>query len=251
MQSSRSIAFVGLLSLMVMGCSSPTTATSTNTAVIPAASLGKRLDGLKGADSDLHKKMAPIFSRADNIITKPIFRRVHNLEDFAKLDGVWGREQTAHKRTDMMKDKKNARYFGLASNDLTIMRELIFELPLLAAAYRISEDKKYLEYIEKQLSEFVTWNPLQRPGWTLRVGSAPLKKGGDGVWLATGTGIQTLIMTIDIPGKEALSPLLQKNIDELLKREVTILFTKIKKDPPGKSRLKKFIQSRGLDPTLD
>ncbi len=198
-------------------------------------SLGERIDSLKNKikqEPSLKANIQPIIDRADELIRQPIFKRVYSLKDFSKLDDNWARKQTAHARTTMMKDKSNAEYFGLASNDVSTMRSMINELPLLAAVYRLTGDKKYLDYLDAQLQEMTTWNPFQRKGWTLRVGSKPLQKDGDGVWLATGTGIQIVVMTLDIMPKGSLSPKLDEALRATLKREMEYIIKDYKDKRP-------------------
>jgi len=201
----------------------------------PVVSLGERVDAVKqmmAADSSLRQKVQPTLQRADAVAALPIFRRVDTLEDFKKLDGKWARKQVPHARTEMMKNKDNARYYGLAENDVITMRALAVELPLLAAAYRLTGNEKYLSYIKRQLEEMVSWAPFQRPGWTLHVNSAPLRVDGDGVWLATGAGIQVIVVTLDLLPAGSLSLELQARIDACLKREMELIFKDYKDKRP-------------------
>lgn len=41
------------------------------------------------------------------------------------------------------------------------------ELPIIAAAYRLTGGEALRKRVLAQLSEMATWSPLQRPGWTL------------------------------------------------------------------------------------
>lgn len=184
-----------------------------------ALSLGDNLDRLK--DQPLNAEQRACLKQADAILAQPIIRRAATIEEFAKLDGKWGREMQPHAREKMMTNRENARLFVCASADVSASRWLLNELPLLAAAYRLTGDRRYLDYLDKQLAEVTTWDPLQRPGWTLRPDSVePLKAGGDGVWLATGNTITALVLMLDILPPASLKPELKAKLDAQLKREM-------------------------------
>ncbi len=217
----------------------------------PVVSLGQRIDELNSrlnTDTRLKENIAPILRRADSLASLPIYRRVSSLEDFKKLDGKWARKQEPHKRTEMMKNKDNARFFGLASNDVSTMRSLVVELPLLAAAYRLTGDKKYLTPLIAQLEEMVTWDPFQRPGWTLQVASAPLRKDGDGVWLATGAGIQAMVITLDLLPAGAIPQELQGKIDACLQREIGHIMKDYKDQRPWYMKTHKIQSNQWIVP---
>lgn len=212
----KSLATLALLSLTALGV----------VAAEPVVAFSSRIDYLKQratTDTAIGKELEPMLKQADLITQRAILRRVDTLEDFAKLDDKWGRKMEPHKRTEMMKDKVNARFFGLASADTSYARTLLVELPLLAAAYRLTGKPAYRDYLQRQLEEMSGWNPLQRPGWTLNVRSKRLRADGDGVWLATGCNIQALVITLSLLPPDALTPELRQKLDVLLERELKLI----------------------------
>ena len=64
------------------------------------------------------------------------------------------------------------------------------ELPLVAAAYRVTGEAEFRDRALAQLQEMTRWSPLQRPGWTCyQRGNRLPPDGKDGAWLATGSGV--------------------------------------------------------------
>ncbi|NQU44188.1 heparinase II/III family protein [bacterium] len=101
--------------------------------------------------------------------------------------------------------------FLQAVYDVGASRQLAEQLPLLAAAYRLTGEKPLLDRIVAQLEEVLTWDPLQRWGW-----------GGDnkGVWLATGASIQGLALTLHLLPEGALPVEILSRVQALLEREI-------------------------------
>lgn len=190
--------------------------------LVAATDFGGRIDKLRERRDDpvVSAEITAVLAQAERVASWPVVRRVDTLEDFSKLDGKWARKAEPHKRTEMMKNKDNARLFGLASADVNNARLLFRELPLLAAAYRFTGQNKFRERLISQLEELSAWEPLQRRGWTLTTSSAPFRDKQDGVWLSTGCVIQALVVMLDLLPENSLPPELSEKINTLLKREL-------------------------------
>ena len=110
---------------------------------------------------------------------------------------------------------------ALAMSDMGTSRIVADEIPLLAAAFRLSGDPAIEERLFEQLSEMASWSPLQRPGWTLFSPDNHLPPDGkDGNWLATGPGVRAIADALDIVPAETMPAELRKNLMQLLEKEV-------------------------------
>lgn len=111
--------------------------------------------------------------------------------------------------------------FAFAMSDMMTSRIVADEIPLLAAAFRLSGDPGIEKRLFEQLSEMVTWSPLQRPGWTLFSPDNHLPPDGkDGNWLATGPGIRAIADALDIVPAASMPAELRNGLEELLKKEI-------------------------------
>ena len=143
-----------------------------------------------------------------------IFRRADRLEDVGKhrtwLDG----------RSAALEDEIK-EVFALAMSDFAACNSLSKELPLLAAAYRLSGEKAFLDRVTAQLEELATWSPLQRPGWTCYApGNRLPADGKDGNWLATGCGVRAIADTLELLPEGAVDKTLVAKLHLLLESEV-------------------------------
>ncbi len=157
---------------------------------------------------------AALVSQAHEALGKPLVRRAKNLSEVGEnrtwLDG----------RANALEDEIRER-FALAMSDFAACSLLSAELPLLAAAYRLTGEDALRERVLAQLEEMTSWSPLQRPGWTLYTpGNRLPPDGKDGNWLATGCGVRALAATLDVLPKDAVSPVLRDKINALLEAEI-------------------------------
>jgi hypothetical protein len=218
---------------------------------LSALSLGTNIDALKKqieSNPGNDNEWQACLTQADNILTKPIIRRVNTLEDFSKLDGKWARKTAPHDRAKMMTNKANAKMFAMASCDVGNSNLIFNELPLLAAAYRLTRDDKYLDYIKRQLEEIVSWDELQRQGWTLRPESVNNFKPRDGVWLATGHTIAGISLMLDILPETSINGELKLKLDELFKRELKLAVSDWTAAVPWYVRSKKIESNQWIVP---
>ncbi len=137
-------------------------------------------------DKALDAARAALVEQARKAAALPIVRRVHRLDDVGKnrtwLDGRANRLEPEIKET-----------FALAMSDMSANGTLARELPLLAAAYRLTGEDIFRRRLIEQLEETAAWSPLQRPGWTcFAPGNRLPADGKDGNWLATGLGVRAV-----------------------------------------------------------
>jgi hypothetical protein len=186
---------------------------ATGSSDVPLQSWGALLD-LSAKNPETAEARAQFLSHARELAAEPIIRRATRLEDVGQnrtwLDG----------RSRALEDEIRET-FALAMSDFAACRTLSDELPVLAAAYRLTNDKAFLERAIAQLAEMVSWKPLQRPGWTLYSPGHRLPPDGkDGNWLATGCGVRAIGDTLDILPEGAIGKSLQERIVELLEGEI-------------------------------
>ena len=169
------------------------------------------------SDPELRLEIDKILQEAKKILARPLVCRAYSLEELKRgssdkrLGGIDPRTPNFEKDTP---EKANA--FALAMADTNTAMAIDDELPLLAAAYVLTQDQAYLERIVTQLKETVTWSPLQRSGWTM----ALPPEGNDGVWLATGLGLSGLSKTLQLLPAGSLPVKLEKQVRQLMGREV-------------------------------
>ncbi|MCC6144596.1 MAG: hypothetical protein IT368_12385 [Candidatus Hydrogenedentes bacterium] len=117
------------------------------------------LDSVK-ANPDMKPFADVIVDSARQSAALPIIKRAHALAEVGSnrtwLDG----------RSNALEDEIRED-FALAMSDFAACNALAEELPLLAAAYRLTDDSIFLERTLQQLREMAAWSPLQRPGWSL------------------------------------------------------------------------------------
>ncbi len=171
-------------------------------------------------DPERAEQLDAILREAQRVRDLPLVERAQSLKE---LENPGDRRiGKVDKRTYVVAktDPKKAETFAIGSSDLDVTRYIEHDLPLLAAAYVMTGDKSYLERIVAQLRETATWNPLQRPGWTLYTAEHSLPPDGDdGVWLATGRGLSALWQTLDILPPGALPAEITEQVREQYRRE--------------------------------
>jgi hypothetical protein len=173
------------------------------------------LDGFNGAakrSKTLSGARDTFMAKARRILKLPLVRRAYRYEDIGRhrtwLDG----------RAVPLKEPMHT-IFALAMSDHGTNQLLATELPMLAAAARLSGDAKLIARVQDQLHEMAAWSPLQRPGWCAYGDRLP-PDGKDGNWLATGTGVRALADTLEIMGRDQLPPETVARLDQLLAAEI-------------------------------
>jgi Heparinase II/III-like protein len=179
----------------------------------PVSDWGTLLDAVR-ADPGLEPACAELIANAHKVATTPIVRRAKTLAEVGThrtwLDG----------RSKALEDETRET-FALAMSDFAACNTLAAELPVLAAAYRVTGEAVYRDRIVEQIEEMVRWSPLQRPGWSCYAPGLRLPADGkDGNWLATGCGIRAISNTLDLLPDGALDDALLANLHTLLKAEV-------------------------------
>ena len=113
----------------------------------------------------------------------------------------------------------NGEIYALSSADCSQSEFLRTNGVKLAVAAIYFNNADYLQRALEILREFVTHSPLQRPGWTAYTPTVVVPAGGDGVFLATGWGIQGIVEMLSILGDRV--PIdLQRELRDLLRKEV-------------------------------
>ena len=204
---------------------------------VQADSFGSRLDKLKRrlvSKPQMREKIAPIIAYAEKLSKQALIRRSRTLDEV--LNGRKGsRKIAAHGRTPLLvRDKKMklAEIFGLGLSDVIASRLLYKELPVIAAAYRISGKKELLDHIIKQLDEISSWRPIQRTGWSINMKTKSHSGKRNGVWLGTGFTIISALMAIDMLPPNSLPEALKKKIDSWLIYEVKLISSDWKNKVP-------------------
>jgi len=165
-------------------------------------------------DERLAGARAEFLTRAREVAALPIVRRVYRLEDVGQ-HRTWldGRSNALGPET---KEK-----FALAMSDFAACNTLASEMPLLAAAYRMTGEEAFRARVLAQLAEAASWSPLQRPGWTCYAPENRLPADGkDGNWLATGTGVRGIADALEIMPPGTIPPPLRARLEALLEGEI-------------------------------
>jgi len=160
----------------------------------------------------LRAARAAFLAQARRTLKLPLIRRVYRYDDI-------GRHRTWLDGRALPLQEPMHTIFALAMSDHGTNQLLATELPLLAAAARLSGDKNLTARIHDQLHEMAAWSPLQRPGWCAFGDRLP-PDGKDGNWLATGTGIRAIADTMEILGRDRLPPETVARLDQLLAAEI-------------------------------
>lgn len=160
-------------------------------------------------DETAGRLLDSIVGRAAGIAERPIAVRHYSLEDIPERERD-GRYRFAG---------DNAEVFALAMHDCRTGNLLNGWMVPAALAARRTGEARFVDYVNRQLAEVVTWSPLQRPGWTQYNPKATLPPGGDGNWLATGYAMKGLIHTLQIMGDRVPADL-RASLRELLQREI-------------------------------
>lgn len=191
-----------------------------------APTFAEQIDALKaGGYLELPSVQACI-EAAEELAQKPIWARSYSEEDMRKgvVDGKRYIEAIA--KMDSLRNRRPhlAETFGLATSDISGCRNIMSEVPLMAAVYRLTGSEAVKRRLIAQLEEVATWSPFQRPGWTASaMKEETLPADGDGVWLATGTLIQAICITLDILPEDTLPVALKDRLLGALERELRLI----------------------------
>lgn len=155
-----------------------------------------------------------IIELARDVLKRPIAKRVYRYEDVGKhrtwLDG----------RAKPLEPEIQTT-FALAMSDFGTSSIIAREMPLLAAAYRLTGEEEFRKRLLEQLSEVTTWSPLQRSGWTCyHPGRRLPADGKDGNWLATGQGVRAIADTLEIMPTGAIDADIRGRLEVLLTQEI-------------------------------
>lgn len=175
--------------------------------------LDKQIDDINTqsrGDGEIKNK---IIQSGKTVPKRGLVRRAYSLEELMESN------TTIDKRAFLL-DKEAKKTFALAMADMTQTRTLVDQLPLSAAAYRLTRDSTLKDWIVAQLTEVSSWDRLQREGWTLTQPGIKLPKSGDGTWLGTGWGIRAIADTLEILPRGVLPDDLKSKIEALLIREI-------------------------------
>jgi hypothetical protein len=117
----------------------------------------------------------------------------------------------------------------------------------IAAAYYNNAD--YLQRALEILREFVNHSPLQRPGWTAYTPTSIVPAGGDGVYLATGWGIQGIVEMLSILG-DRVPVDLRNDLRDLLRKEVRQISSDWADKRPWYVKSKFYQSNQWIEPNL-
>ncbi|MBC2602731.1 heparinase II/III domain-containing protein [Puniceicoccus vermicola] len=195
---------------------------STQASRAETQSFGERLDSIHPESA--HVETTQILEKAAAIAQGPILERADSVADMEPNSGKRVTDSRAKWKSLLERKPDAAEPFALASGDMGASRILFEELPLLAATYRINGSPEVKDYMIRQLEEIATWSPFQRPGWTLPHRKDELPPEGDGVWLATGTMLQTLALVFDILPEDTLPDDLVESIRTRMREEVELTY---------------------------
>lgn len=159
-------------------------------------------------------KRLKLVEQARDAVKLPVIKRAKTLAEVGQ-NRIW-LDGRANALEEEIKES-----FALAMSDFAACSTLSTELPLLAAAYRITGETVFVDRVRAQLEEVAGWTPLQRPGWTLYTpGNRLPQDGKDGNWLATGCGVRAIADTLEIIPEGILPDELKLKVNSLLEKEI-------------------------------
>jgi hypothetical protein len=169
-------------------------------------------DLLNGVRSDPASRaaQAELIESAGQVLEKPIIRRAYKLAQVGQ-NRTW-----LDSRSRLLEDEIRET-FALAMSDFIAARDLANELPLLAAAFRLTGAAAFRDRINVQLEEMSNWSPIQRPGWTLYARGKRLPPDGrDGNWLGTGCGVRAITQCLSLMPSGSVDAALVQRLRRLL-----------------------------------
>ena len=155
--------------------------------------------------------------QARTFADKGLIRRVHKYEDIGKYRTVL--DLNASKLEPEIREIHALQMADNESSD-----RVAHELPMMAAAYRMTGDTLYRDRVVEQLREMTTWKPFQRPGWAVyENGRRPPPDGNDGTWLATGRSIAAIADALEIMPPDSIPPDVRAGLEKRLAEEIPLV----------------------------
>lgn len=199
-----------LVILLLAPLSAPAYAAGPPKSALPWSELLDRAKSDPGSRATCGELIKP----ARQILDQPIICRAYKLADVGQ-NRTW-----LDSRSRLLEDEIRET-FALAMSDFIAARDLADELPLLAAAFRLTGEAVFRDRINAQLEEMSNWSPIQRHGWTLFARGNRLPPGGkDGNWLGTGCGVRTITECLNLMPADSVDAALVKKLRALLAKEI-------------------------------
>jgi len=178
---------------------------------VRALSWSERLGRVK-SDPGSGVACGELIQSARQILDQPIIRRAYTLAEV-------GQNRTWLDTRTRMLPVEVREPFAFAMSDFMAARNLAEELPLLAAAFRLTGETAFRDRVAAQLTEMAHWSPLQRPGWSLVTLRLPAD-GRDGNWLGTGCGVRAITDCLHLMPEDSVDAPLVQQLHGLLEREI-------------------------------
>jgi len=186
---------------------------SAGEALAPAPSWAELLDRAK-SNRHLDPARQDLVEYARTVLATPIVRRAKKIGDIDQ------QRRPLDSRVQNL-EAKNRETFALAMNSCQTAYAMEGQLPLLAAAYRLTGDIAFRDRVAAQLEEMSTWSPIQLPGWTLHSPGKRLPPdGNDGAWLATGNGLRGIYFCLRLMPEGSLDQALIAKVHALVEKEI-------------------------------
>lgn len=193
---------------------------STSPDAEPARQTLAELIDRAAANPQTAKLRQDLIKRADAIIASKDFprKRYDTLQEVLAHDGLAGYPYDESVFEDLEREESRVLSAADVQAALSIMRDL----PLLATAFRLTNEAKYCDAVIVQLHETLTWSPLQRPGFMLFLPESHWAPGewDANAWLGTGFAVRGIADALEILPQDAISDMLRSRIHHLLNREV-------------------------------
>jgi hypothetical protein len=138
---------------------------------------------------------------------------------------------------------------ALAMHDCTQADFVRRPLLSLAIAARHGGDRAYLARCEEVLREVASWDPFQRPGWSIGGPSSVLPAGGDGVNMATAWGMCGVVDAMEILG-DRLPADLRASLRASLIRELGYVVDSWSQSRPWYVKSSTTVTNQWIDPSV-
>ncbi|MBC2600196.1 heparinase II/III domain-containing protein [Puniceicoccus vermicola] len=163
-----------------------------------------------------------LHSQAIHDAQKPLIERPTTLEEL-KASGL--RMKYPEKPLHLSQiSEETWEQVALSFADIDIAYGMAAKLPRMAACARFTQDAELGQYVADQLMIISTWDPLQRPGWSLRNNNRiTIPADGDGAWLGTGWMIRAITDSMALLPDEYKTPELEEAVHHRLNEEIDSL----------------------------
>ncbi len=211
--------------------------------VAPTPSWVELLDRAK-SDHRLTTAREELVQSARELLAKPIVvRRAKKISDADQ------QERPPDSRVQNL-EARNREQYALALNSCSTAYAIEGQLPLLAAAYRLTGETAFHDRVAAQLEEVSAWSPIQVSGWTLHSPSNRLPPdGNDGNWLATGPGLRGICLCLTLMPDGSLDPALIAKIHALAEKEIAGIVDDWKTKRTWFARRRNAISNQWMLPT--